>query len=73
MNPFVMLARYQVAYLQGWLRVSDLLAGQYLHWLETQAHLLGHPVHRWHDVNYRGPDLSDHYGRRSHDVDIERI
>ncbi len=29
--------------------------------------------HRKHTVMPSGPDLGDHYGHRSHDVDIERI
>jgi hypothetical protein len=31
------------------------------------------PYIRFHDVNPGGADWFDHYGKRNHDVDVEKI
>lgn len=68
------LVRIQVALLDGW--VCGLLhvwrASQHL--MAVNVQLLQHPaLHRWHNVLPSGADWLDHYGKRSHDIDIEHL
>ncbi len=73
-NPFLMMAQCQMAALEGWLKLNACMWRQYGNMLTLPQSLAKHPPYvRWHDVCFRGPDLNDHYGRRPHDVDVERV
>lgn len=73
-NPFLMAFEWQMAAMQAWLRAMSCTATHCAHIAALPEELLNHPDHhRHHDVLYRGPDLEDHYGRRAHDVDVERV
>lgn len=72
-NPFLMMAQCQLAAFDGWMRVANCSWRQYGRMMQLPQELLNHPHYRMHDVCYRGADLDDHYGRRAHDVDIERV
>lgn len=80
-SMFLLPVRMQQLMLSGtMLAVQSMLAG-WTHVLEEQSHLAHHigafrraeDIHRHPRNRSKGPDLMDHYGRRSHDVDVERI
>lgn len=72
-NPFVFVAQCQMAALEGWLRLANCAVNQFAQTMMLPQKLLDHPKHRHHNVAHRGADLNDHYGRRPHDVDVERV
>lgn len=72
-DPVMMVARYQMAMMEGWYRVATCAWHQYAKMMMMPQEMLHHPHLRLLDVPFRGPDLKDHYGRRAHDVDVERV
>lgn len=73
-NQFEAMLRLQIAMCAGWAKlctdgfmVCETLASQ-------QAKLLEHPKYlRLSDLIPDGASWFDHYGKRSHDVDVERV
>lgn len=74
-NPFLAACQFQAAMFDGWMRMMACAWQQYGRMALLPQELLDHHhCHgRAHDVAYRGADLKDHYGRRTHDVDVERV
>lgn len=79
-NPWTYYLRLQQSTMDGMAGMSRVMMDGYLHWLRQQQAILNrHLDHRRaEDAHVRpkvvpeGPDLQDHYGRRSHDIDVER-
>jgi hypothetical protein len=68
------LIRIQLAMIDGWINAMTHMWRGCQHLLGTNVELLRHPAfHRWHDIHPLGPDWMDHYGKRSHDVDVEHM
>lgn len=81
-NPVVFSLKYQQAVLEGTMNAFRVMMDCYLHLLEQQRHMMEehlNPHRRAEDIHVRpkiipgGPDLENHYGHRSHDVDVEHI
>ncbi len=75
LNPFLAACQHQAALFDGWMRMAACAWRHYGRMVTLPRELLRHhpAFHRIHDVAYRGADLRDHYGRRAHDVDVERV
>lgn len=68
------LIRIQLSLAEGWITVINHGWRCWQNLAVANLELLQHPAfHRWHDVVPRGPSWTDHYGRRSHDIDVEHI
>ena len=66
--------RFQAALWEGWTHVIIERAVVCARVVEHQAKILDHPPEfRRHCVMPQGADLLDHYGHRSHDVDVEKL
>jgi hypothetical protein len=66
--------KLQLLIWQGWMRVTvdSLSACQRL--LEHQAKIFDHPSYfRSRNTVAHGADWADHYGKRNHDVDVEKV
>ncbi|MEO5338516.1 MAG: hypothetical protein H7841_16755 [Magnetospirillum sp. WYHS-4] len=79
-NPMTLTFQAQAVALQGALSAMRACGGGYARLLDGGVHLLApHDHRRTGDSHLRGcplpggPELADHYGQRSHDVDVERI
>ncbi|MDR3435482.1 hypothetical protein [Telmatospirillum sp.] len=67
--------KMQIAIWEGWMRLMLVGIGAYGHLWEQQAAILEHH-HAWFrngNVIPRGADWFDHYGKRNHDVDVEKV
>ena len=72
---------YQLAAMESALAASHLAAAGYLRLVQGQQKMFGIPVERRKTLNAphrpwaksTRARLEDHYGRRTHDVDIERL
>lgn len=69
------LLEMQLAGVQAWNNWMEMIIHTQEHLLAEQAAFLAtqHPHRRRHKIIPSGPDLMDHYGHRSQDVDVERI
>lgn len=80
-DPFTFALRLQQAALKNFAAGIELYTENYVHWLVQQQRLLhtGWAHRRSEDEHEKpkappcGADLTDHYGKRSHDVDVEHI
>lgn len=73
-TPYDPFFKMQTALWEGWVHamMDSLCACERL--LEHQAKMLDHHHYfRFHNVIPRGADWIDHYGKRSHDVDVEKV
>lgn len=74
LTPFEMFMQYQLALCDGWLRMMRESMDIYQHFLKEQTKMLNHPEYlRAKDLIPCGADWLDHYGKRCHDVDVERV
>lgn len=62
------LLRMAEVHWQRCFQMQDHLMREWLGFLAEN-----HPCRRRHVEMASGPDIMDHYGRRAHDVDVERI
>lgn len=72
-SPFVMLARMEMAVVEGWTLAALSSFKQMSRLCVLPG--LSEPCaaqRRWHDEPPQGVDLIGNYGHRSHDVDAER-
>lgn len=73
-NQFETMLKLQMAMYQGWAKLMQDSMLSYQRLWEQQAKLFQHPSYfRFHDIVPMGASLLDHYGKRSHDVDVERV
>ncbi len=80
-DPFSLALRMQQAAVKNFCTGIELITDNYLHLLEQQQRLfeVNQPPKRSEDGGRQpkahpcGADLGDHYGRRSQDVDVEKI
>jgi len=81
-NPFAYTFKLQQMLLENSIRMVDAATRGSLMLMQQQRNLFFHGPwkHRAEDAHEplkgtpsSGPDLLDHYGKRSHDVDVERI
>ena len=79
-NPLSTAFEFQRSMIENAVVFNRCLFDAYLRVLRQQQDLFGHAlkrraadVGRSTGVRSCGPDLKDHYGRRSHDVDVERV
>ena len=68
------MVRVEMALVEGWSTSVLHLYRAWQHMAVANLTLLTHPaLHRVHNVLPSGADWTDHYGKRSHDVDIEHL
>ncbi len=73
-NPMEALWRVQLSLCESWIKMWRNTFVMYDTLIEQQAKLLNHPVHfRLQDIIPDGAALTDKYGHRCHDVDVERV
>lgn len=73
-NPYEALFKMQIAMLEGWAKMMKDNFTAFETLAEHQAKLLNHPSYpRFHDVVATGASLLDMYGKRNHDVDVEKV
>lgn len=73
-NPFVSMANIQLAMLTGWMKLGTDMMSSYQTMLAHQMDLAKAPCfNRWSNIAFRGADWCDHYGKRTRDVDVERV
>ena len=66
--------RMQLCMLEGWVRTTNQLADYMVKLSSQQVQMLESPAFkRWRDEIWQGAALDDHYGRRNHDVDVEKV
>lgn len=79
-HPLSTAFSFQRAVIDSVITVNRVMFDAYLRVLRQQQGLFGQALNRRAGdvgrstaVPNRDPDLKDRYGRRSHDVDIERV
>jgi hypothetical protein len=73
-TPWQVFFTLQLAMLDGWVKVLRDSGATWERMAMVQAKMFDHPMRaRQQDVMPAGPALADHYGRREHDVNIERV
>ena len=73
-NQFETMLKMQVAMCEGWVKLWKDSFTAYENLIEHQAKLLQHPNYiRLQDFIPNGASLLDHYGKRAHDVDVEKV
>lgn len=74
-NPGTMMVEMELAAVDVWFKAMKLMIenGQRLFALQMSMLPPAVPYHRWHDVPAFLADMMGHYGRRSHDVDVEHL
>jgi len=73
-NHFEAMFRVQLAMCEGWAKLFKDSFVAYENLLDQQAKILNHPSYpRLSDMIPTGASLLDHYGKRAHDVDVERV
>lgn len=80
-NPWALVLKLQQTAIENAVHAAQMMVTFNLHlWEQQQHYFFAHHVTRRHEdahVHEKpypcGPVLADHYGRRSHDVDVERI
>lgn len=76
MFPFVFITQWQIAMMESWMHSMQYAANFWQEWDKFRQTLMENPAYsevRWHNVIPRGVNLTDGYGKRHHDVDVERI
>jgi hypothetical protein len=74
MNQFEALLKMQIAMCEGWAKMVKDGFTAYERLVEHQSKIMAHPAYiRYHDVMPLGASWFDHYGKRTHDVDVEHI
>jgi hypothetical protein len=71
-DPFKNVLEMQSAMLEGWLSSCRHAMQCWQRWADMQGHFLHHASHRGKLEIAKGPSFTDHYGKRSHDIDPER-
>lgn len=73
-DPFKAFTEFQNAWLQAWMASAQSMGRVVQHVFEMQQKFLGHAVkyQRDHIEIATGASLTDHYGKRAHDIDPER-
>ena len=73
-NQYDTLLKMQMAFWENWFKmVSDGCCGMEKLWAH-QLKLFEHgPYVRLHDYIPNGASWFDHYGHRSHDVDVDKV
>lgn len=78
-SPFETLIEMQRQAFTGAQSFSRLWVSSWLRVVDQQRQMLDHMTRRTEDLGSgrprapKGADLQDHYGKRSRDVDVERI
>jgi hypothetical protein len=73
LNPFATATNIQLAWVASWMKAANEMARMSQNLCAQQMKLLDGPkFQRCKDVAFRGADLCDHYGKRTHDVDVEK-
>lgn len=73
-NQFDSMLKLQIAMCEGWVKLWQDTFIAYDHLLEQQAKIMQHPSYiRFQDMIPEGASLLDHYGKRAHDVDVEKV
>ena len=74
LSPLEPFFRMQFTVWEEWAHFVANSVRAYERLAEHQANLLRHhPYIRFHDVIPGGADWFDHYGKRHHDVDVEKV
>jgi hypothetical protein len=73
-DPFRNFTQTQIAFLDGWASGTRHILEAWRHMIDLQEHFLHRAMehHRTHIEIAEGPSLTDKYGRRAHDIDVER-
>jgi hypothetical protein len=70
-DPFLQV---QIALWEGWVRVMTDSFGICERLYAHQAKMLDrHGYFRFHNVIPQGADWLDHYGKRMHDIDVDKV
>ncbi|HVI50236.1 MAG TPA: hypothetical protein VM661_03400 [Candidatus Sulfotelmatobacter sp.] len=73
-NQYESMLKLQIAAWEGWVKLWKDGFTAYETLVAHQGKLLQHPSYlRFQDFIPSGASLLDHYGKRSHDVDVERV
>ncbi len=78
-SPFETLIEMQRQAFAGAQSFSRLWVSCWLRVIDQQRQIFTHAIRRVEDMGSakpqapKGADLQDHYGKRSHDVNVERI
>lgn len=68
------VVRIQLAMMEGWLTALTHVWQGWQNLIAANVEMLQpSTVHRWHNVMPQGAEWTDHYGKRNHDVDVERM
>ncbi|HXP95433.1 MAG TPA: hypothetical protein VN809_01885 [Telmatospirillum sp.] len=73
-TPYDPFFKLQIALWEGWVRAmsSGFCVCERL--IDQQARILDHQDYfRFHNIIPQGADWLDHYGKRNHDVDVEKV
>jgi len=71
-SPMRAMSTLQNGYLEGCCRVVQLQLGYWRHCFDVQSRFMREPRQRQKVELAQGPSLTDHYGKRAHDIDPER-
>lgn len=70
-DPFI---KFQIAFWEGWIRFATDSCQAYGRVIEHHNKILEqHGCFRFHNVIPQGADWFDHYGKRNHDIDVEKV
>jgi hypothetical protein len=74
-TQFESLFRWQVALCEGWIQMAALSFGAYERLWASQVKILEHQNAYFRSANIipQGADWFDHYGKRNHDIDVEKV
>jgi len=73
-NQFEALVKMQLSMCEGWAKLLQSGFSMYEALIVNQAKMFQHPAYfRYKDIIPQGADLLDHYGKRNHDVDVEKV
>ena len=73
-SPLEALIKMQLAYGEGWAKLMINSFEAYSRLVEHNAKIFEHPTYaRLHNIIPMGASWLDHYGKRSTDVDPEKV
>lgn len=73
-SPYDPFSKMQLALWKGWMHAMTGSFYAYGRLMEHHAKIVEHhECIRVQDVIPQGADWLDHYGRRNHDVDVEKV
>ncbi len=73
-TPLEVMVKMQLAMCEGWAKLMIETFTGYERIFEQQAKLFEHPRFlRLQDKIPQGADWSENYGKRNHDVNVERV